>query len=536
VKSLALGLVLLAAIAVAGAAPAQPGPPRLLGLRISNGGSPFAGDTPHLATISPNRDGFRDRALIRFKLDQAGTVEAQVVATDATRRPVKTVWSTKRVLAAGAHTIAWQPSRSTPDRTYLVRFAVHGRKGGRRVYGYETPRRDRLTSGLVVRVQGIQAGFLNRSYPVGGEAALTISTDARRVRLQLFSFANLPNPTVRDLRTNGLAVAPAVRLDWSRRRSASQVVHISHAGVAESGLYFLRVTAGDGRVGYAPLILRPRALGEHKVAVVLSTNTWQAYNFLDRNGDGWGDSWYVTGATRTVDLRRPYLDFGVPFRFRDWDLRFISWLKRTGKEVDYLSDDDLQRIGSGDALRRAYDLVVFPGHEEYVSQHVYDVVRRYRDRGGRLMFLSANNFFWKIKREGQLLRRMQLWRKLGRPEAALVGAQWSASNYGSAQQPYVVRGAGAQPWAFAGTGLRNGSAFGRYGIEIDARSPSSPPGTVTLARIPNLIGKHDAEMTYYESAAGARVFAAGVVNFAASITDPAVSRLVDNVWSRLTEP
>ena len=53
------------------------------------------------------------------------------------------------------------------------------------------------------------------------------------------------------------------------------------------------MTAGDGRVGYAPLILRPRTLGEHKVAVVLSTNTWQAYNFLDRNGDGWGDSWYV---------------------------------------------------------------------------------------------------------------------------------------------------------------------------------------------------------------------------------------------------
>jgi hypothetical protein len=55
-----------------------------------------------------------------------------------------------------------------------------------------------------------------------------------------------------------------------------------------------------------------------------------------------------------------------------------------------------------------------------------------------------------------------------------------------------------------------------------------------LARIPHLIGQHDAEMTYYDTASGARVFAAGVVNFAASITDPAVSRLVDNVWSRLT--
>ncbi len=294
------------------------------------------------------------------------------------------------------------------------------------------------------------------------------------------------------------------------------------------------MTAGDGRVGYAPLILRPRTLGEHKVAVVLSTNTWQAYNFLDRNGDGWGDSWYVSGATTAVDLRRPYLDFGVPLRFRDWDLSFISWLERTGKEVDYLSDDDLERVGSGDALRNAYDLVVFPGHEEYVRGHTYDVVRRYRDLGGRLMFLSANNFFWKVDRDGQLLRRVQMWRKLGRPEASLVGSQWSAGNGGSLQKPYLVQGAATQPWAYAGTGLRNGSAFGRYGIEIDARSQSSPPGTAVLARIPNLIGAHDAEMTYYETAAGGRVFSAGVVNFAASITDPAVSRLVENVWERLS--
>src|SRR4051794_30291550 len=165
VKLVPLGLVLLAAVAGAGAAPAQVGPLRLLGLRVSNGGAPVAGGTPHLATISPNRDGFRDRALFRFKLDRAGTVEVQAVATDEVGRPVQSVWSTKRVLGEGAHTIAWQPTPSTPDRTYLVRFAVHGRTGGRRVYGYETPRPDRLTSGLVVRVQGIQAGFLNRSYP-----------------------------------------------------------------------------------------------------------------------------------------------------------------------------------------------------------------------------------------------------------------------------------------------------------------------------------------------------------------------------------
>ncbi|MFL5920669.1 MAG: N,N-dimethylformamidase beta subunit family domain-containing protein [Gaiellaceae bacterium] len=528
-----MALAAAAAVGVAAAATAQPAPPRLLGLRISNGGTPFAGDTPWLTTVSPNGDGFRDRALIRFKLDRAAAVEIRAVATGEVRRPVKTVWRTRRRFGRGAHVIVWRPKRSTPDRTYLIRLTVVGENGARRVYGFEPPRRNRLTSGVVVRVQGVEAGFLARSYPIGGEATVGITTDARRVKLQLFSFASLRKPTVRDLRTGGVAVAPAVQIDWQRRGNATRYVRINHAGVPKSGLYFLRVTASDRRVGYAPLILRPRSLGEHRVAVVLSTNTWQAYNFDDVNGDGWGDSWYVGGASPSVDLRRPYLDFGVPVRFRDWDLSFISWLNRTGKTVDFLSDDDLERVRTGDALRRAYDLVVFPGHEEYVSGHVYDAVRRYRDLGGRLMFLSANNFFWRVKREGQVLRRVATWRSLGRPEASLVGVQWAASDDGTGRKPYVVQGAASNAWAFAGTGLRSGSTFGRYGIELDARAPSSPPGTRVLARIPNLIGRHDAEMTYYETGSGARVFAAGVVDFAASLEDPAASRLVDNVWSRL---
>jgi len=521
------------AVGVAASAPAQPGPPHLLGLRISNGGTPFAGDTPWLTTVSPNGDGFRERALIRFALDQPAAVEIRAVATEETQRPVQTVWHLRRRLGAGPHVIVWRPKRTTPDRTYLLRFVVTGASGARRVYGFEPPRSRKLTSGLVVRVQGVEVGFLARSYPIGGEATVAITTDARRVKLQLFSLATVPRPTVRDLRTGGVAVAPPVQIDWQRRGTATRYVQISHAGVAKSGLYFLRVTTGDGRVGYAPVVLRPRSLGEHRVAVVLSTNTWQASNFDDESGDGWGDSWNVGAANRTVDLRRPYLDFGVPARFRDWGLGFSSWLNRTGKSVDFLSDDDLDRVRTGDALRRAYDLVVFPGREEYVTGHVYDVVRRYRDLGGRLMFLSAGNFSWKVKREGQLLRRVGMWRNLARPEASLVGVQWAAANAGRARAPYVVQNTPAGSWAFAGTGLRAGSSFGRFGLEIDARAPSSPAGTKVLARIPRAIGKHPAEMTYYETAAGSRVFAAGVVNFAASINDPAVSRLVDNIWSRL---
>jgi len=48
------------------------------------------------------------------------------------------------------------------------------------------------------------------------------------------------------------------------------------------------------------------------------------------------------------------------------------------------------------------------------------------------------------------------------------GNLYVGSNHGENQQPYLVRGAAAAQWLFAGTGLADGDSFGRYGIEIDA--------------------------------------------------------------------
>ena len=208
---------------------------------------------------------------------------------------------------------------------------------------------------------------------------------------------------------------------------------------------------------------------------------------------------------------------------------------RGGKQVDFLSDDDLERFGSAQELAAAYDLLVFPGHAEYVTQRAYDLVARYRDLGGNLMFLAANNFFWKVRRDGQRLTKVALWRSLGRPEAALVVVQYVASDYGRRQGPFRLTG--SDPWAFDVTGLGAGGSFGRYGIEIDARSAASPPQTRLLATIPDLMGPgRSAEMTYYETPARAKVFAAGALNFAASIGDPVVARLVENLWARLSRP
>jgi hypothetical protein len=536
----AVVLLLLAPLAVGATRAPRVAAPQLLDLRVSNGSTPFAGDRRLLTTVSPNGDGFRDRALVSFRLDRAARVQMDAVRTETIREnraASAVVWSHTWSLTAGPHRLAWRPARSTAPRTYILRLTLRDAAGRSRVYGDNRPWRGQRVDAPVVRVQGIELGFLRRSYAPGEFASLNIATDAKAFRLQVFAFGSSVDVSNVDVKTNGGAVTPPLDVSWARYRSARTRLRLVRAGEWPSGLYFLRARAADGRTGYAPMVLRPRVLGTNRVAVVLATNTWQAYNFDDANGDGWGDSWYVSGAQRSVGLQRPFLDFGVPFRFHDWDLEFISWLNRTGKHVDYLSDDDLERVASGDALARAYDLVVFPGHEEYVTRHAYDVVRRYRDLGGNLAFLAANNFFREVTRNGERIARGKLWRDQGRPEAGLVGVQYAGSNHGERQAPFVVSGSASDPWAFAGTGLVDGSEFGRYGIEIDSRTAASPPGTRVLATIQDVLGPgRTAEMTYYETPAGAKVFAAGALNFAASLGDPQVAAFVENVWARLTRP
>jgi hypothetical protein len=332
----------------------------------------------------------------------------------------------------------------------------------------------------------------------------------------------------------GVQVGEPQRIDLAGRRGRLTTVPVTVAAT-ESGLYAARLEGPSGHLGFAPLIVRP-ATATQRVAVVLPTTTWQAYNYYDRNGDGFGDTWYSLWAHKRIDLTRPHLRRGVPERYRSYEVQFLHWLTSRGHAVDTYADEDIDRFPSPEALRASHDLLIFPGHTEYVTQRLYDLVQGFRDLGGRLMFLSANNFFRQVKRDGGHAKLIGEWRDAGRPEAALLGAQYLANDSGERQQPFVVADTNATSWAFAGTGLRPGNQFGRYGIEIDATTPLSPPGTEVLARIPDLFGPgRSAEMTYYETAAGSRVFSAGVLNFGGTVMLwPETGRLLDNVWRRLT--
>src|SRR5215210_7917910 len=76
---------------------------------------------------------------------------------------------------------------------------------------------------------------------------------------------------------------------------------------------------------------------------------------------------------------------------------FFDWLAEDPERlarVQVATDLELGRFSPA-ALRR-YRAVFYVGHGEYYQPRTYDLLRRYRDAGGRIAFLSANSFYRQV--------------------------------------------------------------------------------------------------------------------------------------------
>ena len=385
------------------------------------------------------------------------------------------------------------------------------------------------------------AGFEARSYAPGQVAVLNIGGgDTTRATLQIFlaGASGTPGPAAApgwDKYTFGKPVTAPQQV---RRpsRNGRWLVRVRLGASWPSGDYVARLSWG-AHTDYAPFVLRPSRLGTAPVLVVEPTNTWHAYDDFD------GDSWYLNSSVHHVDLTHPFsssrvngkpVPAGLPEQFQRFDVGFLRWYWHSGYRADFISDDDLERISSARQLSH-YRLIVFGGHEEYVTSHTFDLITAYRKAGGNLAFLSANNFFYQVKVAGNTMTGRTPWRDLGRPEAALIGAQyagWDEGNYPN--RPYRITNTAAAPWLFKDTHLHDGSIVGNYGIEVDEPNAASPPHTHVLAEIPNELGPgKPAEMTIY-TRGRSTVFDAGAINFEASAHWPALSRFFSNLWSHLS--
>jgi hypothetical protein len=486
--------------------------------------NPYERDRPLLATVSPNGDGYRDFVDVRFYLTSAANVIVRAQPTQrAFQRVTQPAWGVRRHMERGWQSVRWRPAPDLDPTTYAIVLTLGA--GGRSLRYGRVTRDSKALPGPVVRVLAVDAAFDRSSYAPGETAQLTIASDAVGLTLRIVDTAGSDTqPTAN--RLDGPDMIEPQHYPWEGNRDRAVTLPIE-IGDWRPGVYFAAVRDDQGDVGYAPLIvkaLRPTS----RVAVIVSDQTWCAYNFYDGDHDGFPDSWYA-GGRDVVQLARPFDHSGVPWLFGGQDWPFLRWLRLHEVNVDFLAESDVVALGS--ALAENYDLVVVPTHLEYVTEAEYDALTHYRDQGGDLIFLASNDIYWKVDVVGNSMIRIARWRDLGRPEGALVGAQYAGSKTGDVS-PYVVADSTAASWAFEGTDLEAGDLFSYAGGEFDVRSPASPPETQVLANVRTTV--HRGEMTYYE-AGGAKVFAPGTF-FAGRVLRTAESRLLENIWNRSDAP
>jgi hypothetical protein len=328
-----------------------------------------------------------------------------------------------------------------------------------------------------------------------------------------------------------------------------------------SGYYSIELKT-DSASFFIPFIVKAPVPGKNKILVVASTSTWQAYN-------EWGGASFYRFRnqsscpikfTSTVNFMRPNtsvnLNDDVVHLFKG-ELHLIRWLSQMGYSFDVVTDLELHE---NPYALNAYKVVILNTHDEYVTKEMVNNVQQFIARGGNVMSLASNNYYWKVTIKGSAMEVRKYsdthkqtgekggqWRNLGAPESGYLGVQYDTRGVRS-YCPYRVLA--ADHWIYAGTNVKNGDLFGTCtltkegasGHETDKRTPYTPKETTLLAKgiNPSKEGVTDslggAEMVLVEVPGKGKVFSVGsmVYNSALQI-DAVISRITQNVIDRFTK-
>jgi hypothetical protein len=360
-------------------------------------------------------------------------------------------------------------------------------------------------------------------------------------------FACLPNPNCTTdkpsvpPRTPPLSPAPGTGLldaGWS----VTDTVSVPGGWVSGDYLAELILTTGAdaGKSAQVPFVVRAPAASPSQVLVVVPVNTDEAYN-------AWGGkglyTYNSTGqvAANHVSFNRP-LDLETarntpaPAFYSDYPL--VRYLEAQGVDVSYVTDVDVDTDPSSLLSHR---LVMTAGHGEYWTKAMRDGFEAARDAGVNLAFMGANTGYWQIRYEdahrtivaykdkaltddpvadkSQLTTRFsQLPPPAGpRPECKLEGVQFNNDDHNDGQdRAYGVPGSSLSDAWMAATGFNAGDTMSMLvGYEWDSVVPGCVnPAPTVLFHWAATVGTDSADATRYTAPSGARVFAAGSLQFA----------------------
>lgn len=158
-----------------------------------------------------------------------------------------------------------------------------------------------------------------------------------------------------------------------------------------------------------------------KLAFVVGTNTWHAYNY-------WGGrSFYNPNPSTELSLDRPFDVCGGPqtgnFQIlMGSDRNLTGWLDAFGFDYSVIADTDLD--SDREALRGVRTVLV-GAHSEYWSASMRDAIERFQRGGGSIAYLGGNGLTSKVTIQGSMMRLDDPpnWRDQNppRPESEVLG-------------------------------------------------------------------------------------------------------------------
>jgi N,N-dimethylformamidase len=287
---------------------------------------------------------------------------------------------------------------------------------------------------------------------------------------------------------------------------------------------------------------------------------------------------------------KPSVHFQIPHQLGA-DLYIVDWLEE--KEIGHDVINDHLLHDEGVELLSRYSVVVTGTHPEYYSEQMLVALETYLNRGGRLMYLGGNGFYWittidparpymiEVRRGEAGTRTWQarpgenyhsttselggIWRSRGRPPQALVGVGFTAQGAGDGRPYRRLEPSFEGPGAFIFDGIDD-EVIGDFGIYLEAAGGweldrhddtlGSPPGALVLASASDFSdsyqhvveevldgtnaeegGSHRpevrADLVYCPYPNGGAVFSTGSITWAGSLShagyDNNISRITENV-------
>lgn len=370
-------------------------------------------------------------------------------------------------------------------------------------------------------------------------------------------------------------------------------------GTARSPVAFLASTATyivylNNRGRFASLateLYQGRLLTLDRTDMLLLEHPEMGLSTYDRHSDGSG----VAYSSR----HRPVINFRPTGRHWNFnlDLFIVDWLEHLGGDYDVITEEQLHAEGLD--LLAPYRVVITGSHPEYDSVEMLDAFEAYLRRGGRLMYMGGNGFYWRIAhhptRPGVIeVRRAEggvrawdaepgeahhsftgeyggLWRRNGRAPQRLAGVGFISQGFDACSY-YRRTAAAADPraaWMFEGIEAEILGDFGilqggTAGLEIDAVDPrlGTPPHALVVARSENHSNTYElvaeevliphgstdatinrdihADITFFETPEGGAVWSTGSIAYAGSLSwngfDNTICRLTTNVLRRFADP